>query len=78
MKKKLAKEFLWFVFILVLALPLAFIFLWLLGFTNYVIDLQTDSVELILAVYLIGYILSVIGVYITRILIGTVKIAGAP
>lgn len=68
MKKFFAREFLWLLLTLVLAFPLALVFLWLLGFTTETVDLREQEKDYLVTLYMWGYILSVVGVYLVRLI----------
>lgn len=72
--KFLANEFLWLLATLLLALPLALLFLWLLGFTTERVNLEEKEKDYLLTLYLIGYCLSVAGIYLVRMIRGALKI----
>lgn len=74
MKKLIVRELFWFVFSAVISLFLAFIFLLLLNLTA--AQPELNSIEKIFTVqlYLIGWIVSFISIYIFRIIIKGVKI----
>jgi hypothetical protein len=72
-KKFMAKEFLWVLFVALLALPIAFVITYVLE--NYVMELATlvknyiNGKPLILA----SYILSIAGIYFTRAIVGAIN-----
>lgn len=72
--KFVANEFLWLLATLLLALPLALLFLWLLGFTTERVNLEEKEKDYLLTLYLIGYCLSVAGIYLVRMIRGALKI----
>lgn len=72
--KFLANEFLWLLATLLLALPLALLFLWLLGFTTERVNLEEREKDYLVTLYLIGYCLSVAGIYLVRMIRGALKI----
>lgn len=67
MKKVLAREFLWFIGALILAIPLAFAFLWLLGLTENTTIYTQEEEKFAISLFMLGYILSFIGIYLARI-----------
>jgi hypothetical protein len=71
-EKKIAAEFLWLLFTLLFSLPLGLVFLWLLGFTS-----ETPTTErtkdYIVFLYIVGYLVSFVGVYLIRIIIMAIK-----
>jgi hypothetical protein len=74
MKKGFAREFLWLMVALVLAIPLGLVFLWLIGFTSETTVVTDDDRSMLINLYLIGYLLSVIGVYIARFIVVSTRI----
>ncbi|MFK7908373.1 MAG: hypothetical protein AB8B69_24800 [Chitinophagales bacterium] len=74
MKKVLAREFLWFIGVLVLAIPLTFLFLWLLGLTTDTTIYTREEELFVTKLFLLGYVLSFIGVYLTRIVYASIKL----
>lgn len=64
--KGLAREFLWFFVSLLLALPLAVVFLWFFGFTPETVDLNEKESSYVWWLYLLGYLVSFLGIYIMR------------
>jgi len=77
MGQAIAREFLWFLGILILALPLGLLFVWMFGLSNSGYVAQ-DDVDLVITIYILGYILSIIGVYILRIVAFAIKSLVAP
>ncbi|MGB0929163.1 MAG: hypothetical protein ACPGVB_00205 [Chitinophagales bacterium] len=74
MKKVLAREFLWFIGALVLSIPLAFLFLWMLGLTAETTIYTQDEEVFATKLFFLGYILSFIGIYLTRIVYASIKL----
>lgn len=78
MTKFLAKEFLWFLATLVLAIPLALV--WLVGMDvvsrerSFTEDEQIFVIEL----FLLAYAISFVGIYVTRIVVGSIKKLAQP
>jgi len=66
MKEFFAREFLWFIIALVVAVPVGLGFMWLMGFTAENEYLTTDEEAFIIELYLVGFMISFIGVYIVR------------
>ncbi|MEM7104642.1 MAG: hypothetical protein AAF502_16010 [Bacteroidota bacterium] len=66
MKKIIAKEFIWFLITFVISFPLGLLFLWILGYTTEVMDLGEAEKDYILFLYLIGYVVSFVSVYLIR------------
>lgn len=70
----IAREFLWLLLTLVLAIPLALLFLWLLGFTTERADMLEREKDYIFKLYFIGYILSIAGIYLIRLIAGAIRV----
>lgn len=71
--KGLAREFLWFFATLIIALPLALVFLWFLGFTPETVKLEDRDRTYVWWLYLLGYLVSFIGVYLMRFVAASIK-----
>lgn len=78
MGKAIAKEFLWFLLILILAFPCALLYLRFLGYSPEVVDLSAEQESYILRTILIGYLLSFLCLYIMRFLIGALRSLAKP
>ncbi len=65
MGKVIAREFIWLIVALIVAIPLGIVFLWFFGFTREIIDLQ-ERKNWIFLLYLAGYFTSFAGIYIIR------------
>ncbi len=74
MKKFFAQEFLWLLAAFVLAFPLGLLFLWLVGFSAQTTVVTEDDWSMITNLYILGYILGFIGVYIVRFVSSSIKI----
>lgn len=74
MKKVLAREFLWLVAALVLAIPLGIMFLWLLGLTSKTRLVTNDEKEMVMELYILGFILSFVGIYLIRLITAAIQI----
>ena len=64
--KGLAREFLWFFVALLLSLPLAIVFLWFFGFSPETVNLQVRERTYAWGMYLLGYLVSFLAIYIMR------------
>lgn len=76
--KVLAREFLWLMVSLILALPLGLVFLWFLGFTPETVNLSEIERSYAFWLYLVGYFTSFLGIYIMRFMALAVKTLSAP
>lgn len=66
MGKVIAREFIWLIVALIVAIPLGLVFLWFFGFTREIINLTEIRKNFIFWLYLIGYFTSFAGIYIIR------------
>lgn len=73
MGKTIAREFLWLIVALIVAIPLGLVFLWFFGFTREIINLTEVRKNYIFWLYLIGYFTSFAGIYIVRFVITALK-----
>lgn len=78
MGKIIAREFLWLLVALIMAIPLGLVFLWFFGFTREIINLSEIRKNYIFWLYLIGYFTSFIGIYIVRFVGVALKTLTAP
>ena len=69
MGKTIAREFLWLIVALIVAVPLGLVFLWFFGFTREIIALKEIHKNFIFWLYIIGYFTSFAGIYIIRFVI---------
>ena len=69
MGKVIAREFIWLIVGLIIAIPLGLVFLWFFGFTREIIQLTEIRKNYIFWLYLIGYFTSFAGIYIIRFVI---------
>ncbi|MEM7106110.1 MAG: hypothetical protein AAF502_23460 [Bacteroidota bacterium] len=74
MKEIIAREFIWLILAVVLAFPLAFVYLWLLGLASETTLVTQEEQEAIVELYLLGVLVSFIGVYLIRLIIGALGI----
>lgn len=75
--KKVAKEFLFFLAILIICIPLGFLFLYFLRLVSETESGYTtrDEDVFVLELYIVGYIVSFVGIYMVRIIIAAIKLA---
>lgn len=78
MGKVIAREFIWLIVGLIAALPLGVVFLWFFGSTNEIINLPEIRKNYGFWLYLIGYLLSFVGIYIIRFVSMALKTLTAP
>lgn len=78
MKKFFAKEFIWFIIAFVLAFPLGLLFLWIIGFSADTTAVTNEDINLITRLYILGWILGFVGVYITRFIAAAIKVLTTP
>lgn len=78
LKKAIAREFLWFLATLILAFPLALLFLYFLGFSSETVDMTETEKDYLTALYLVGYILSFLGIYLLRFVALAIQALVAP
>ena len=77
-KKFISKEFLWVLYVLLLALPLGYVLMQL--FFKLPTDIRSQIIEWLNTVplYILTYALAIIGVYFTRMVIGAIKTLTKP
>ena len=73
MMKIIAREILWFFLALVLAAPVAWFFSYSLGLEPSGPSLSTEEEVFQMELFIIGYIVGIIGTYIMRLVIWAVK-----
>ncbi len=73
MIKTIAREFLWLLFILIIAVPISFLFVTALDIVAEGRYFTEGERYFIIELYLIIYIINVIGLYLTRIMIAAIK-----
>jgi hypothetical protein len=78
MKKIIAREFLWFMVILVLAVPLAFAFLGALDLVAEGDFFTDNEKDFIAELYLLAYGFIFIGLYIMRLIVLAIKVLSTP
>lgn len=78
MKKFIAKEFLWLLIALVLAVPIAFLWLAGLDIVSAEQTFSEDEKVFVIELFLLAYAFGVVGVYLVRFVIGAIKTLSAP
>jgi hypothetical protein len=78
MKKIIAREFLWFMVILVLAVPLAFAFLSALDLVAEGDNFTDSENDFIADLYLLAYGFIFMGLYLMRLIVLAVKVLSTP
>ena len=78
MKSFFARECLWFVIAFILAFPLGLGFLWILGLSADVTAVTEVDLSTLTRLYILGWILGFVGVYITRFIAGAINVLTAP
>lgn len=74
MKQFFAKEFLWLVVTLVLALPIAFLWLMGLDVVSADDDFTDDENIFVIELFLLAYAVGVLGIYLLRMIAGAIKV----
>lgn len=78
MGRIIAREFLWLFVSLVLAIPLGIAFLWFLGFTPETVNLKDQEKDYIFWLYILGYFISFLGIYVFRFVAMSIKTLTEP
>lgn len=78
MKKLIAREFLWFMVILVLAIPLAFIFLNALQLVSEGDFFTENEKNFVAELYLLAYIFNFVGLYLMRLVVLAIQTLSSP
>ncbi len=78
MGKVIAREFIWLIVALIVAIPLGLAFLWFFGFTREIINLTEIRKNYIFWLYLIGYFTSFAGIYIIRFVMMALQSLAVP
>jgi hypothetical protein len=78
MKKIIAREFLWFVVIVVLAAPLAFLFLNALQLVAGGDKFTETEKSFIAELYLVAYIFNFVGLYLVRFIVLAIQALASP
>ena len=78
MKSFFAREFLWFVIAFILAFPLGLGFLWILGLSAHVTAVTEVDLSTLTRLYILGWVLGFVGVYITRFIAAAINVLTVP
>lgn len=78
MKSFFAREFLWFVIAFILAFPLGLGFLWILGLSADVTAVTEVDLSTLTRLYILGWVLGFVGVYITRFIAAAINVLTVP
>ncbi len=78
MKKIIAREFLWLMIILVLAAPLAFLFLSALNLVAEGDVFTENEKNFIAELYLLAYVFNFVGLYLLRLVVLAIQTLSAP
>jgi len=73
-----AREFLWLIVTLIISLPLGIAFLWFLGFTPETVNLKEEEADKVFWLYLTGYLVSFLFVYVMRFTAMAIRALTAP
>ncbi|MEM9820740.1 MAG: hypothetical protein AAF985_06695 [Bacteroidota bacterium] len=74
MKKIIAKEFLWFLLTIALAFLLGFVFLFGLDLTTSGHEPTEEDQIFVIQFYLLGFVLSFVGIYLIRLIVVAMKV----
>lgn len=77
MKKFFAKEFLWLLLTIVLAVPIAFLWLASLDIVSSEQSLNEDEKIFVIELFLIAYAFGFIGIYLIRFVVAAIKTLSA-
>ena len=74
LKKTIAKEFLWLVVTIVLAIPLSLLFLASMDLIAQGDNLTINEKKMVVELFIVIYIFSFTGIYLIRFIVGAVKV----
>ena len=77
MKKTIAREFLWFLIILILAVPMAFMFIQALEIVAEGDFFTENELNFIAELFLLSYIICFLGLYILRLVVLAIQVLSA-
>lgn len=78
MKRFFAREFLWLLLTLVLALPLAFLWLTSVDIVSSKSAFEEDEKIFVAELFLLAYAISFLGIYLIRLIVASIKTLSAP
>ena len=78
LKKTIAREFLWLVVTIVLAIPLSLLFLASMDLIAQGDNLTVNEKKMVVELFIIIYIFSFTGIYLIRFIVGAVKVIAKP
>jgi hypothetical protein len=78
MKKIIAREFLWLVVILVVAAPLALLFLNTLDLVAKGYTFSMSEKDFIAELFILAYLINVVGLYLLRLIVLAIQVLSAP
>ena len=71
--KIIAKEFLWFVVTLVLAIPLSLLFIGAMDLVAQGDNLTVTEKKMVIELFIVAYVINFIGIYVVRFIVMAVK-----
>ncbi|MEN9415344.1 MAG: hypothetical protein RL013_483 [Bacteroidota bacterium] len=74
MKKIIAREFLWFLIIILLAAPLALLFLSALDIASEGYTFSLNEKDFIMELFILAYIINIAGLYLVRLIVLAIKV----
>ena len=74
MKKIIAREFLWFLIIILLAAPLALLFLSALDIASEGYTFSLNEQDFIMELFILAYIINIAGLYLVRLIVMAIKV----
>ncbi|MFN5364705.1 MAG: hypothetical protein ACK5CH_04755 [Bacteroidota bacterium] len=74
MKKIIAREFLWFLIIILLAAPLALLFLSALDIASEGYTFSLNEKDFIMELFILAYIINIAGLYLVRLIVMAIKV----
>lgn len=74
MKKIIAREFLWFLIIILLAAPLALLFLSALDIASEGYTFSLNEKDFIMELFILAYIINITGLYLVRLIVLAIKV----